>query len=470
MNELGKFVNSPFHNESQKMIKLYDVLKKYHPDFENKKFTKENIFNSLYEDGKESYNDKKMRDRLSDMLKLTEEYLAYIDLKQNTLEFKRNTLHQLGERGLNVHFDKKDKEIQAIIDSTPHKNEFYFENVYKTHSDRVNYYSHKQLLGKKRPYFTEVEKEFDHFLNFSLAKMLRYYAFMQNMEGLINYKFKYRFHAHVMDFIKENNLDEIILIKVFSLMQRLHNQDPDLNSDENAYYELKKIFIENEASFSQYDKIMISTELYNRSTKSYFHDRNKFTNEAFEVIKLQLKYEAYPMDNGWMSREQFFVSVNVAISANDLKWTEKFIKDYTSKVFPHHREDASLVGKALLFFAQRKYEDTLMLLAKGKNSDYIYYVLTKTLLCKAYYELNEYEKVLTVLDSFRHYLTTNRFIPAGTKTSYSHFVETLNKIILLRFNKDEFKLAKIIEELKSKIGTKHTPNKTWLLEKALQLE
>ena len=48
MNELGKFVRSPFHNESPKMIKLYDALKKYHPDFENKKFTKENIFSMIY--------------------------------------------------------------------------------------------------------------------------------------------------------------------------------------------------------------------------------------------------------------------------------------------------------------------------------------------------------------------------------------------------------------------------------------
>ncbi len=69
-----------------------------------------------------------------------------------------------------------------------------------------------------------------------------------------------------------------------------------------------------------------------------------------------------------MSREQFFICVNVSISANDLKWAEKFIEDYTPKVFPPHREDASLVGKSLLFFAQKKYEDTLMLLAKGKNS------------------------------------------------------------------------------------------------------
>lgn len=470
MNDLGKFVNSPFHNESTKMIKLYGFLKKYHPDFENKKFTKENIFKAIYDDKKEAFDDKKIRDRFSDMLKLTEEYLAYIDLRQNALEFKRYTLHQLGERGLNVHFEKKDKEIQAIVDKIPYKNEAYFEDVFKTFSDRVNYYSHQQFLGKKKPYFTQVEKEFDHFLNFSLTKILRYYAFMQNMEGLINYKFKYKFHEPVMKFIEENNLEDITLIKVFCLIQKLKNHKPDIEPDENAYYELKEMFTKNADSFSQYDKIMISTELYNRATKGHFHERDKFTNEAFEIIKLQLKYESYPMENGWMQREFFFISVNVSISANDLKWTEKFIENYTLKVFPEHRVDAVLVGKALLCFAQKKYEDTLMHLSKTKNADYIYYALTKTLLCKAYYELNEKEKVLSTLDSFRHYLATNAFIPPPIKVNYSHFVETLNRITLLNFNKDEFRLAKVIEELKNQITGIHTPNKIWLLEKAIELK
>ena len=44
MKEFEKFVKSPFHNNRAEVTRFFDSIKKFYPDFNQKEFTKENIF------------------------------------------------------------------------------------------------------------------------------------------------------------------------------------------------------------------------------------------------------------------------------------------------------------------------------------------------------------------------------------------------------------------------------------------
>ena len=46
--KLGLFVRSPYYNRLNNVIKLYNSIKKYYPDFDSRGFTKENVLRCKY--------------------------------------------------------------------------------------------------------------------------------------------------------------------------------------------------------------------------------------------------------------------------------------------------------------------------------------------------------------------------------------------------------------------------------------
>ena len=48
LREFGKFVRSPFHNNRKDVVRYFDLLKVYYPDFGNDESVKQKIYNKLY--------------------------------------------------------------------------------------------------------------------------------------------------------------------------------------------------------------------------------------------------------------------------------------------------------------------------------------------------------------------------------------------------------------------------------------
>src|SRR5687768_5079127 len=90
MKELSKFVSSPFHNNRSEVTNFFEVMKKFHPDFDQPAFTKENIFAALYPEKK--YQDDVIRRLSSNLFKLAEEYAAYKNFKKDRFDYEKNLL------------------------------------------------------------------------------------------------------------------------------------------------------------------------------------------------------------------------------------------------------------------------------------------------------------------------------------------------------------------------------------------
>src|SRR5438552_7153983 len=85
--EFEDFVRSPFHNKLMTVIKFFDVIKEYYPEFQNDHFTKENIYSKIYE--KERYNDELIRTLISRLLGLAEDYLGHAGMYKDVISKKR---------------------------------------------------------------------------------------------------------------------------------------------------------------------------------------------------------------------------------------------------------------------------------------------------------------------------------------------------------------------------------------------
>ncbi|NOS84173.1 MAG: hypothetical protein HOP31_03440 [Ignavibacteria bacterium] len=444
---------------------LYNYLKKYHPDYSHKDFTKENTYYCLYSAG-ENYDDKKLRERFSDMMRLAEEFLSILYIRKKPLEHKRQTLYEYVSRGLDVHFNKKNNEIRKILDETEIKDVDYFMNEFIYESDKNVFFAGRELLGRRKSVFVDLAGEIDLFLKYVSSRMLIYYVLIENWKEGLNHKFESKFYESVISFIEDNNMTEYPFVKALYLRLKIIEN----GEDDSLYYDLKNLFLNNPDKIERQHMIRIATILHNDATGRYLQGKEQFEIERFEIMKYQLENDMIYDERAWLSRENYFNYVSASINLNDLKWAEEFIENYTDKIDPKKREDACCFAKGLLCYHKKEYDEALTELSRIKGNDYVYQLKIKALHTRIYFELDDLEKVLVIIDSLKHYVSSNLLIPQTFKRRYTNYNNILYKLTRLKLNPDEFKASKLIDEIKSSTMDDLTTNKTWLLEMAMELK
>ncbi|MEZ4691435.1 MAG: hypothetical protein R3A12_15260 [Ignavibacteria bacterium] len=98
MKEFALFVQSPFFNTNQSVIKLFDQIRKFYPEFEKNMPDKKDLFELSF--GKIRYDDSFMRVTVFRLLELAKEFLIHRNLKRNhfikeTLLIDEYNVHEL---------------------------------------------------------------------------------------------------------------------------------------------------------------------------------------------------------------------------------------------------------------------------------------------------------------------------------------------------------------------------------------
>ena len=100
-DSFGKFIISPYFNRSNDLIKLFNSIKKYYPEFTHAKLQFESLYKKLYP-GK-SFNEGTIRNLFSDLGNLAEKYLAYVNY-ENTFEYRYKIINKTNNRYLDKEF------------------------------------------------------------------------------------------------------------------------------------------------------------------------------------------------------------------------------------------------------------------------------------------------------------------------------------------------------------------------------
>ncbi len=83
-----------------------------------------------------------------------------------------------------------------------------------------------------------------------------------------------------------------------------------------------------------------------------------------------------------------------------------------------------------------------------------------------YYELNDHNSFLLLLDSYRHFLNNNRSVTEDWKKTQTVLIKFLTRLFNLKENYDEYELKKLKQDVSSSLVLK----KQWLLRKIEELE
>lgn len=125
---LHKFLKSPFYNTNQKVLRLFEYIKKYYPDLASPKLVKETAYQTLFP--KQKFEAQKMRKLMHELATLVEDFMVAQHFQKNEFARKKILTKELGQRNLYGLFEKNSEEITSDLDKLPYRDKDYFLEQY----------------------------------------------------------------------------------------------------------------------------------------------------------------------------------------------------------------------------------------------------------------------------------------------------------------------------------------------------
>lgn len=464
LKTFGKFIESPFSQQGRKTTELYTYLAKLHPDFSS--LTRQLMFKELFKG--EVYNERKLQNLIFSLTKSAEYFLAYSTLEENELEFSLILSKGFNNRKLYAESNSINKEIEKKLKPSFSPNKDYFSKLKQLSYLNYSYYAEKHE-------YTNMFKLMESLFEASALQFI--FEYMQLVSNMKIASIEYG--GELKDNFVQNILQNVDLEK---LLKPLENENyiktpyiglhyyrfkTIIDAENLTHYNLLKDLLFNNLSNPDLDreeKWFFFSHLVNYCVLKMAQKIDVFITEAMEIYKKMFEHNSFTSsDKKYIDVMNFRNIILISTAQKDAEWLNYFIKNHIDCVHPVHRDNFELFGSAHLFFITGDYQKSLEFIFRVNNDFSLFKADIKNLLLKVYYELDDYDKAFTCLDTFRHFLRTNKEITETHKTPYRNFLKFYSDLIKVKCGDK----ANGLEYIDSKIK-KDAPvaSKDWLLEKA----
>lgn len=459
-----KFINSPYFNSNRNIVKLFTYLKENMDLPGNETPVREETYYYVYQ--KIKYDDAKYRKLISDFSKFFEKFLMYQKFEEYSPGNRIMLLTSLRKRGLVKRFENNFEDISSLQKKSFSKDDDFYLNQIHLENE---YYSF---------YFNRFQNEYAECLQNKSDNLNYYFVFckLHNFLEMFNNeinkeiksKFKKQFYDEIISFVEENRSEiqknHPNLFIIYNVLQMY------VTSDKIYLTELKEYLKENRKKF---DKSSLS-HYYNYLIAYYTIQINKgkieYRTELFEIFEYMFKKDLFVIDN-IITEQEYSTVINNTLALGEFDWVNKFIKKYKYRLDPAIASEAYNLAMAKLCFYKKDFNNIFTYLVEIKYSDSGYYINSKILLAKVYYDTGKTESVQYVLENLRQFLRRNK----NLKSEQISIVKIFNKYVytLLKTNgivevkKRKFEFAFLKNEIDN--NKKLVPHKNWFYDKIIEL-
>jgi hypothetical protein len=452
--KLMKFMQSPYFNNSKTLCQLCEIFLEIINLGQLEGFEKKWVWKKIFP--KDTYDDVNFRKYCSDLLKLTETFLAHNALEED-------------EAGLNVllYQTAVKKKIEPLYASTlrnaqekskgsDFKSSFQYLQGYEVERSFYAMSEFDVKVADKKVNIEEISSNLDYF--YWIEKLKLYCSALSHRQTTYQ-EYKIDLIDPIIKNIENIDVETIPELSVyFYTYQTLTNVD-----NTEYYYKLKKILENFGDVITQKDAIGLFDSTLNYCTGKLNKGNQIFLLEYFEVFEVAIKKKVYIV-NGEIAQWRFNNIVAAALRLGKLDWTENFIINYKEFLNISSRENTYTFNLARVYRYQKKFEKVLTLLRNIEYEDIAYNRISKTMLIISYYELDEYDALDSFMESFRVYLSRHKNVPV--RNSYLNLIKYVRRLTRLA-PKDKTTLEKLRQDLISEKET--TVNYDWLMEKIEEL-
>ncbi len=466
--EFEKFVSSPVYNSQGTLVRLYAELKKFYPEFSDIELSKDKLFDKV-NPGKE-YNDIIFRKYMSNLLKLAERYLIYLENQTKPERQSVNLLDQFDKRNLNGFYEKllhqtekTDKE-KKIISNESFYNKHLLEEIKVIHNVRTS----KLHLMKPDLKISHIYLLMNVLLSSTVYNNMMLVNRKSFKEAEDNNFFGNFFKA--FDIINYLRIQDC-LEKEEKWFVELCNYDNLLMNDPYDLVNLKKMHEYLISLIPHFNKNLLYT-FFSHINIFYLLNISKGADDLkrklLDNYKLMISRELYSDgERKFINFSEYKTILYSALRIKEFDWCEEFIEKFKNFHNPGSRDNIVIYSKACLKFETGDFESSMNFLSV-LNADNVILQLDKNILhLLIYYELDYYDSALSLVDSFRHFIKDNKILSNEVIENHCNFIRYYKTILRLKQNSVN---SLDFEYLRKEI-TFHDNirRKEWLLEKLDEL-
>ena len=408
LKRLAKFLKSPFYNANPSIVKLYLILRTDYPFFTAPKLGKERVFKKLFP--KRPYDHQKLLNLMSDFTALLQQYLQLLQLDKQPLLQNQLLLNAYSEQSKHYPtFLKQVKKNHEQLEKQPFRDTHYYQQKFHLHQ---SYFNHpgtdKFQLNKDQ-------------MDESMAQLDQWYL---QEKLLLSCEMKARerplsehYDIWLLPEIRQNSnryKERNGIIEVYLAMLALLETE-----GETAYFNLKKLLLDNLSQYSLVLQKQILQSLINYTIQRGNSGQTSFVKENLELYQFGLDQGLF-LDQEVLNDMTYIGIVNIALRANELTWCFQFIEQYAIYLDDRRLKDATSLAMALWLYAKQQPKETIKLLQAVDFLNVYYQIQARVLMIKVYVEAFQkdreyYDLLVAQTNAFERFLRRNKKIAKGQK-------------------------------------------------------
>lgn len=368
------FVHSPYFNNRNSLVQLFEYIKPCYPAFKEAKLERSKSLKKL---NPSDTHKQRLNDHMSKLSKLCRKFLAHNQLEESPLLEKRLLLDAYRRLGMTEELSEgTEKFLQQLRD------------VPRTDTLPL-------LLGMEAQFeaffypATEKYTPFAPYLYGALHDLEQYY---QLHKARILTEILHRRHIY-----QEEEMPAPPAPAVLNMYRRLLAilESPTPHSDfEPLLDDIERHF----ASLADFDQRMLLDRMYHVANRRYEKGQPEYVPILFRIIKIADQYEVLTYQNA-ITPVALVNYAAVAGMAGDLEWGRQFVTRYQLQLTPEHREAAIHLAEAHLLFYEGKFSECLHRIGEAERYHAGMRIHAETLYLRTYCEL-ERQKGESYLEEF----------------------------------------------------------------------
>ena len=453
IKEFGKFIRSPYFNNRSEVIRFFNYIKKFFPEFKSNELKEEIIFKNVYPDKK--YSSVMTRKLISLTLNLLLDFLTIEDFKENKNDYNVKMLDMLRKRKLPALFQKRSRITGKNLNIST-LDIYYYEQKLKFTSIQNGYF----LNSDESSFVDGLQNELNDLIEFFLTGVILQYIRLSEWSRQLNKKFDLKFYDEILKYLSADDEREVTLYSMYFNMLML------LNTEDENYF--KKLIISRDTLKAKLGKIddynvqIVSMQYCHKKVQKGYPEYRK---QMFEITKKLLAADLIP--DGFIEPYFFTNIVRNASLLNEFDWLDNFLSEYKHRLNPELSDEITNYSQAMIESAKGNFEKSLMHFSKIKIERSNMKLDMKNLLIIIYYELNFIEELISLIDTNKHFLQRDRSVSDSYRQVSLLLMNFVSELIKIKSSNKKISTHGLRKEIEK---SDYFIFKEWLLKKAEELK
>jgi hypothetical protein len=452
--EFKKFIRSPYFNQREDIIRLFEYLEIAIKDLSRSALDREKVFSYVYP--KATFDEKRLRHTTSHLLKLLKKYLVQTVLESEDIQAQLYLCKALRKKGLEVFFEKEIGNTNNSLESKDFRDSKFYFQKYQIGMEEAVYTMPQRRSGKMNFHTIADELTISY-----ISKMLRVSCSSQSHQTMSGQLYDLKLLPEVLSVVEAGEYLKVPAVALYYHAYRAIEslEKNAIDDSEQNFQKLKQLIDQHWKVFPASEVRDIYLFAINYCIKRLNAGDRKFIREAFELFRAGLK-NATLLEEGILSSFTYKNITRLGIALQENNWVEQFLEDYKKYLHPRERENTWRYNLAFFYFQQKKYQQAMQLLIQVEFKDVLNNLDARRMLLKSYFELGEYNALDSLLDSFSRYIHRQKEL-GYHRDNYLNLIRFVKKIIQTGLIDDE----KIISLRKEIEATNRLAEREWLLQK-----